>query len=298
MNSFRWFLRSFLFTFLPLALLLLPLFFHTSASPQIGTYSLAYFRLLAVISGSALAVSVAVSLLCVWRASLRPAYVVVSLLFGLVIAVALVETFLRFTPANDAFAWYRSWGQQRALFYGYEQAPNHTFRLAGATCSTDRHGFRTHLRDVNWERAPGQRLFVMGGSSAFGYSLEDNETWPHLLEGWLREDSNHATVQVINAGNLGHNSTQCLLRFYLRILHHKPDYLLFYESLNDVDPGERSPTSIWITENVLFSETMSSYLNRSYADKTWYSRTLLAYNINKEIRRPAVAEATGQRRKP
>lgn len=276
--------RAFLLTFVPCALLILPLYFHTSGSSQIGTYSVGYFGMLVVVSTSATVLSVVIATLCGRSASLQRAYATLAIMVGVVASLGMVEIALRLVM-NDPFHEYKKWGHQKSAIFGYEAQPHHLWKFANATYTTDEFGFRTHLTDQSWSRSSGQRIFVLGGSSAFGFGLNDDETWAHLLEGNLRADLKDQSINVINAGNNGHNSLQSLLRFYLKVLPLKPDFLLYYEGINDVDESILGPKSIWVSDDTLFSETMTSYLSKQNANKNLYARTLLAYVLDTKLTR-------------
>jgi len=276
--------RGFWLTFLPLAALTLPLYFHTSDFPKIGTYGAVYFGMLVVVSGVTILTPIVIAALCGRASNLRPAYAVLAMLGGLVVPLVTLETALRLTM-NDSFQESRKWGHRKSAVLGYEAQPNHTWNAADATYTTAEFGFRTHLSDRQWSRSDGTRIFVLGGSSVFGHGLDDDQTWVHLLEEKLRQDLKDRNLNVINAGTNGHNSLQSLLRFYLRVLPLKPQVLLYYEGINDVDESVQRLDSTWLEEDVLFSDTKTSYLSKRYAHKSFYFRTLLAHVVNTRLTR-------------
>ncbi|MCA8957997.1 MAG: hypothetical protein KDC87_18120 [Planctomycetes bacterium] len=278
------FLLATLLCAVPLLALLAPLWFHRSGTPEVGPYDRSYAILLAVLTGGAVMVSLGIGLLARRAGSPRPAFALVTMVVASALALGLVEFGLR-CFANDEFAMYRGWGHRKAALFGYEAAANHSWstpgdawvdpRAAGIRYSTDAEGMRTHVSDPNWRTSDKPRVFALGGSSVFGFGLPDDGTWPHRLEAKLRDGG--TDVQVINAGTNGHNSLQCLLRFYLKVLPHRPRLLIYYESNNDVADYACAPTDLWIEEPVLFSEGLTSYLAKTKAGKSWYARTLLGY---------------------
>jgi lysophospholipase L1-like esterase len=275
--------RALLLMFAAFAILVSPLYLHTSESPSwIGRYSTSYFSMLIIVSALAMLISFLVALRCSRSGTLRGAYTTLLFLGATLAACAVAELYLRHS-ANDSFQNYRIWGHKKSAILGYEAEPNHTWKAAGASYQTDEFGFRIHLGDKSWFRVEKGRIFILGGSSAFGYGLNDDETWPHLLEERLKASPSRANFHVINAGNNGHNSLQSLLRFYLTVLPKNPDFLLYYEGINDVERWILKPKSIWITENALFSDTMTSYLARERAGQNFYARTLLVYSLEKVL---------------
>jgi lysophospholipase L1-like esterase len=173
---------------------------------------------------------------------------------------------------TDAFAQYREWGHRRSLLFAFEAGPDHRWTVAGATYTTDHHGFRTHVRGP-WDASTGSRIFTLGESSVFGYGLNDDETWPHVLEGALRERRDDPALVVVNAGNSGHTSLQTLLRFYLKVLPLRPTHVVLYLGPNDVYAGR--PDKLMITEDVLFSGSLTEWWAATTRGKNVYSRTLL-----------------------
>jgi lysophospholipase L1-like esterase len=284
--------NSMLFTWLlastPVLGLVAPLWFHRSGSPDVGSYSTSYFLLLVGVTLGGLGASSLAAYLSHRRSTRKPVLAFVTMVVGVVVALGLAEAALRLF-ANDEFASYRQWGHRKAALFAYEAAQSRTWQTpatswsdpqaAGVTYTTDEHGMRRHLSDPAWSTAAGERIFALGGSSVFGFGLADDQTWPHRLEALLRAEGDGGSAQVINAGNNGHNSLQCLLRFYLKVLPHKPDVLLYYESNNDVGDEVYAPADTWIEEDVLFSDSLSSYLAKKHRDKNWYARTLLGYRI-------------------
>lgn len=78
-----------------------------------------------------------------------------------------------------------------------------------------------------------QRVVVLGGSTVFDTHADEGADWPHLVEKFLREKGHHR-VEVINAGIPGHTSSDSLGRLYTEIWQWEPDYLIIYESWNDI----------------------------------------------------------------
>jgi lysophospholipase L1-like esterase len=93
-------------------------------------------------------------------------------------------------------------------------------------------------------KPPGTvRLVVLGGSAAFDTEAPEGRDWPRQVETLLRRRG-HPEVEVINAGTPGHATWDALGRLYAEIWMFEPDYVLVYESWNDIKsfrglgPGE------------------------------------------------------------
>ena len=81
-------------------------------------------------------------------------------------------------------------------------------------------------------KKPGTiRIFCSGGSTTAGNSVDDDETWPAVLEIELRQRGYR--VEVINAGVQGWSSYQELLRFEREIVNYQPDILLLHQGWNE-----------------------------------------------------------------
>lgn len=83
-------------------------------------------------------------------------------------------------------------------------------------------------------KPPGvRRIVVLGGSTVFDLNADEGFDWPHLVEKLLKEKG-HNEVEVINAGIPGHTSSDSLGRLYTEIWQWEPDYLMIYETWNDI----------------------------------------------------------------
>jgi lysophospholipase L1-like esterase len=281
---------GFLMIFAPLALIVLPLFFQRSGYPRVGPYSMGYFVMLVGASALVTAVAGILGWFCHRRGDLRPAQAALAALAALAVILVVAEAVSRLAHP-DAFAGYAAWGDRRSLEFGFEPGFNRHWTAAGATYSTDRFGFRTHVSDTGWDAAPARagdaraRLFVLGGSSAFGFGLNDDQTWAQLLEQRLRAALPQHPPTVINAGANGFNSLQSVLRFYLRVQPHRPTHLVYYEVINDVRPAVRTIDDEQISEAILFSTTLHDYIAKVNRGKNFYARTNLGYFLGRLVDR-------------
>lgn len=78
-----------------------------------------------------------------------------------------------------------------------------------------------------------RRIVVLGGSTVFDLNADEGFDWPHLVEKFLKKKGHHE-VEVINAGIPGHTSGDSLGRLYTEIWQWEPDYLMIYETWNDI----------------------------------------------------------------
>jgi hypothetical protein len=253
-HAFR---RGYVVAALPLALLFLPLLAHRSPDPAVLTFSAHYGKFLMIGAAAVLGLPLIIGIACRRSRSIAPAYGFVLALIGLIVGCGLVEAALTYRlRLEDAFAEYSAWGHKRSLLFAFEATPNHTWTNAGATYTTDRFGFRTHLRGP-WEESHAPRIFTLGESAVFGYGLNDDQTWPHLLEDKLRRWLDDPALDVVNAGNNGHTSLQTLFRFYARVLPRKPTSVVLYLGPNDLYGTGSDP--LLISEDILFNGSVAQF---------------------------------------
>ena len=95
-------------------------------------------------------------------------------------------------------------------------------------------GFRG--RDYALRKLPNtMRIIALGGSTTFGFGLQDEETWPTILEGMLNHSSPNGFYEVMNTGITGLTSIGILeLVRRRRLLDLDPDLIIFYSGFNNL----------------------------------------------------------------
>jgi len=260
---------------LPLALLISPLFFHSSARPVFAGYSADYLALLGAALSTCVISTWWIGRRCARSESRRPAFAFLGILLGVCGSLAVAELVLRRSRFNDTFVDLGRSGHERSVLLGFEARRGHRWEVSGVRFSTNERGFRTRpASDIHWDE-PGTRIAVVGASSAFGFGLNDDETWPHLLETKLRTAG--SSVEVVNAANQGHNSFQTLVRTYLRVLPLAPQWVVYYQSRNDFESYILPPTGAFIPEEAA-PWTTSAYLSQRYPEYTPYLKLLVVYS--------------------
>jgi lysophospholipase L1-like esterase len=124
----------------------------------------------------------------------------------------------------QAFAW------QPHPYLSYYPAPNYTKGLT--------HHNSLSYRNDEFPLAKPEgvyRIVVLGGSSTYDVSIEDNRrTFAAQLEALLREAYGDGRVEVVNAGVPGYNSWEMLVNLEFRVLDLDPDLVIISEGTNDV----------------------------------------------------------------
>ena len=106
--------------------------------------------------------------------------------------------------------------------------PNQHF----STININSHGFRGDELQNN----PDYRIFVMGGSTAFGVgATSDDATIPSYLQQKISEDFNKYNIEVINAGIPQAFSFTEKNLIKDKLLDYDPDLLIIYGGWNDID---------------------------------------------------------------
>jgi hypothetical protein len=113
---------------------------------------------------------------------------------------------------------------------------------------TDQWGFRDNGNSLTSSKpADEYRIFVVGGSTVFGWGVEDDQSIPAHLQKMVDSHFSKGTVpsnkhvRVINAGVPWYASWHEAAYVFFRILEFKPDWIIVVDGLNDSAMGV-SPT--------------------------------------------------------
>lgn len=159
-----------------------------------------------------------------------------SVLITTTVVVAAAEVYLRLTRAhvNADTLRAKSLEYEATLFsrYAFPQMLQRKHATPSGDVVINPRGYRGQLFAI--PKPPGTvRVVMLGGSSLFDMYAKEGQDWPHLIESNLRSRG-YGNVEVINAGTPGHATPDILGRFYSEIWMFEPDYLLVYESWNDI----------------------------------------------------------------
>jgi hypothetical protein len=138
-----------------------------------------------------------------------------------------------------------TWTTVKIRSYDYDEITQLRLRsVHGQYVNVENGGFRRIRNQGPWPLDPSAlNLFVLGGSTAFGFLMDDDHTIPSYLQEFARAASKKH-VNVYNFGRPGYMSTQELL-LYLALLRdeHVPNVAIFIDGLNDCQ--EWTPTPIY-----------------------------------------------------
>jgi hypothetical protein len=185
------------------------------------------------------------------------------------------------------------WEETYRASSGFVYEPFTQFKVRafdGRYVNIDAHGFRRHAGVGPWPPDPAAgNIFLFGGSTAFGYGVQDDETIAAHLQRYLAEvvGDRERPVRVYNFGRPGYVSTQERLLFERQLTAGVvPDIALFLDGLNDCRIADSVP---------IFSRRLSRQFDKDAAALTTVLARLpmlrLARAVAKRVReRPASAE--------
>lgn len=101
----------------------------------------------------------------------------------------------------------------------------------GEHCNINSDGFRGP--ELKMEET--YRVFIIGGSTVWGTgSSSENTTIPAQLQKMLDNLKTRTKFEVVNAGEVGYQSTQELIYFHRKILQYNPDMIIVFDGRNDI----------------------------------------------------------------
>ena len=127
----------------------------------------------------------------------------------------------------------------------YKFPPDYTLQSAAGqgeeTARTNSLGFRGP--DFEPSKPPNTfRVVALGGSSTFGFHNEDDETYPHYLQGRFESEDRGQRVEVINAGFPYYTTASIRSLLEEEVAGYDPDLVTLYTAYNDASwPLSLSP---------------------------------------------------------
>ncbi len=119
----------------------------------------------------------------------------------------------------------------------YELRPGVAKFAQGAMVITNAHGMRDRERGV--AKVPGTiRIAVLGDSYTFGFGVENDETYPAVLESLLNAEAIDHRYEVLNFGVGGYSTQDEAVVLRAKVLAWKPDLVVVGYVRNDpeIDP--------------------------------------------------------------
>ena len=111
----------------------------------------------------------------------------------------------------------------------------------------------------------------MGDSITFGYGLDNNYSYPYLLEDYLSQKMPFNNVEVINAGVPGYSSRQGIVWLDKELEEFNPDILIVQFGFNDAYFTRRSLLTSYRfqTDNEIMKGNLGNFskINKGFAEK-------------------------------
>jgi lysophospholipase L1-like esterase len=138
---------------------------------------------------------------------------------------------------------------------------------------TNRLGFREDLELPVTKPQNEYRVFIVGGSTVFGWGTDSHESIPYGIQKNIQESFPSKQIKIINAGVPWYASWHEISLIIFRILPLSPDLIVVMDGLNDTAFG-LSPTWLPLYEGYVDLPTKLSYERRKS------SRTLASTALN------------------
>jgi hypothetical protein len=125
---------------------------------------------------------------------------------------------------------------------------------------------------VLWRKPAGEvRVFAIGGSTTYGYTVERDETYPAQLEMLLNQQlRGEPPITVANLGHLS-DSSVCYEPTYRDYKYLQGDIIILYEGYNDVgQPSKRRESDCYQQGSIVFRWTGFMPITPVYLREKWY----------------------------
>jgi len=154
--------------------------------------------------------------------------------------------------------------QEPVLGFGLKKHLNES--MGHWTVNSDRWGFRGGNSFPARNDSNEKRLFVVGGSTVFGWGVAEEDTVPGELQKAIDEEQarlgiSSPRVRVINAGVPWYASWHEAALIYFRLLELSPDWIIVMDGLNDTANGV-APTWKPIYEGYVDTPTQLAFQRR------------------------------------
>jgi lysophospholipase L1-like esterase len=219
---------------------------HESCNPVLfGRYSPPYLAFLLALLGVAVILGYAF-----WSRSPRLASALSNLyllLFSTSLILLVTELALRaFNPWGIDFFHMLPYHMQGMVDHptlGYVHPRSVTYSLGRNTVTLNSHGLRDE--EIPYEKPAGERrILVLGDSVAFGWGVDQGDTFSDRMEPRLKQLTGGAW-QVINAGVNGYTSEQELEYLSIEGLRYSPDIVVLLYVGNDLAPVLDPNVTTW-----------------------------------------------------
>lgn len=153
----------------------------------------------------------------------------------------------------------------------WRQRPNFNQVFQGKLVTTDEAGFRIVSNSQSWDKSK-IKLAVMGPSPCFGFGVDNEHNYSHLLQELFNTHS--ISGSVFNASQIGYSSYQGKLLFEHVVKNKKPTHIIISYVVNDLDHYRFFNQSALEDKKVIPRNKLIIYIENNF-------RRLNLYNIIK-----------------
>ncbi|HEY3175092.1 MAG TPA: SGNH/GDSL hydrolase family protein [Candidatus Polarisedimenticolia bacterium] len=200
---------------------------------------------------------------------------------------------------KDLRNYYLTYRWDRYLFYRLQ--PNLDLAMTDITAPAQIRGrtrwvFHTNAKgfntpDVIYEKPPGTfRIVTLGDSSTFGWGVDTDRIYPHVLRDLLSRRHPGRAIEVVNLGVCGYSSQQGRVLLRREALPYRPDVLVFSYGSNDYSLVPEPFDEVY-ERNLGWSGALREILNHSRAYQVYAA--LLAGRTGERARGSQEAPGAG-----
>ena len=124
---------------------------------------------------------------------------------------------------------------------GHVHRPDSEAELMDVAVRINSEGFRDE--EYALEKGELWRILFLGDSLTFGWGVEKEKTFEHLLEAALNEKR---PTEVINLGTGNYNTVQEVNLFLEKGLRYHPDQVVVFYFINDAEPVPQRSSMAWV----------------------------------------------------
>ncbi len=157
---------------------------------------------------------------------------------------------------------------------GADHAPNGY----NSNAYTNDWGFRNVDNVIEPKPKNGLRVIAFGGSTTFGYNLNQDQTFTQQLQNSLRKEAGLEQSEVLNAGRIMFCSAHNLILMKKLVPKLKPDYAVLYDGINDYTNTTQLLAEGQDIDN-LMQEKKYGLIAKGYDQNRWLKRNSVIIRI-------------------
>jgi len=163
---------------------------------------------------------------------------------------------------------------------GHVQKPNSVARLMGVSVETNSDGFRD--KEYPLLKGGKYRIIVLGDSLAFGWGVEQEDTFENILETELNKTR---PTEIINFGAGNYNTEQEVNLFLEKGLKYRPDKVVVFYFINDAEIAQKK-SRLWFLGHsrliTFYWSRIHTFINNLFSTKSFRAYYADLYQENQK----------------